>query len=70
MKLWIARNNGKRGCLNLFLSKPTKKLDGSFQASVCDPYCIQLNGKEFPEVTFENSPREYELKLVDNGISD
>ena len=65
MRFWIARNKGKWGNLNLFLTKPTKKLDGTFQMSVCDPYCIQLNGKEFPEVTFENSPREYELKLVE-----
>lgn len=63
MKLWIARNNGKWGCLTLFFRKPTKKLDGSFQASVCDPYSIQLNGNEFPEVTFENSPVEVELKI-------
>ena len=70
MNIWIARNEGKWGCLRLFFSKPTKKLDGSFQASVCDPYCIKLDSNKFPEVTFENSPREYELKLVDNGISD
>lgn len=55
MELWIARNSGKWGCLNLFFSKPTKKLDGSFQASVCEPYYIQLNDNEFPEVTPENS---------------
>lgn len=37
MKFWIARNKGKWGGLNLFLSKPTKKLDGTFQMSVCNP---------------------------------
>lgn len=70
MELWIARNSGKWGCLNLFFSKPTKKLDGSFQASVCEPYYIQLNDNEFPEVTPENSPRKVELKLAEYGISD
>lgn len=65
MTFWIARNNGKWGGLYLYREKPIKKLDGSFQASVCDPYCIQLDRNKFPEVTFENSPREYELKLVE-----
>lgn len=65
MKFWIARNNGKWGGLYLYQKRPIKKMDGSFQASVCDPYCIQLDGNKFPEVTFENSPREYELKLVE-----
>lgn len=64
MELWIARNSGEWGCLNLFFSKPTKKLDGSFQASVCDPYYIQLDGNEFSEVTPENSPRKVEIKLI------
>ena len=64
MELWIARNSGKWGCLNLFFRKPTKKLNGSFEASVCEPYYIQFNDNEFPEVTFENSPQEVELKLV------
>ena len=69
MKFWIARNKGKWGGLYLYRERPIKKLDGSFQPSVCDPYCIQLDSNKFPEVTSENSPREYELKLVDNGIS-
>ena len=64
MKFWIARNKGKWGGLNLFLRKPTKKLDGTFQMSVCDPYYIPLNDNKYPEVTFENSPQEVELKLV------
>ena len=69
MKFWIARNKGKWGGLYLYRERPIKKIGGPFQPSVCDPYCIQLDGNKFPEVTFENSPREYELKLVDNGIS-
>lgn len=65
MTFWIARNKGKWGGLYLYSEKPIKKLDGSFQSFVCDPYCIQLDSSKFPEVTFENSPREYELKLIE-----
>lgn len=63
MTFWIARNKGKWGGLYLYRERPIKKLDGSFQPSVCDPYCIQLNRNEYPEVTPENSPIEFELTI-------
>ena len=58
MKLWIARD--KSGTLALHESEP-----------YC-PYGKWHNGNQewvldqsfFPEVTFENSPREVELKLI------
>jgi hypothetical protein len=58
MKLWIARD--KFGTLALHESKP-----------YC-PYDIWQNSKQkwhldqnlFPEVTFENSPQQVELKLI------
>ena len=58
MKLWIARdkNNG----LYLYLDKPT--CDDDYFYSLHDEMLIphQL----FPEVTFENSPQQVEIKLV------
>ena len=58
MKLWIARD--KDGTLCLYNAKPNKytswfDLDEGSSA---------LNDSLFPEVTFENSPREVELKLL------
>jgi hypothetical protein len=57
MKLWIARS--KEGELTLHHKKPMYR-DGYGWTSVCAIF----NSKEFPEVTFENSPQEVELKLV------
>ena len=61
MKMWIARDFG--GGLYLFPEKPIKLVkyncwDGE------DWYKIDQD--LFPEVTFENSPVEVELKLVNN----
>lgn len=62
MKLWIARD--KDNLLFLYLKKPI--LDEVFEDSWDSPKgCFaELNENEFPEVTFENSPQEVELKLV------
>lgn len=57
MKLWIARSEG--GELTLHSRKPIYH-KGYGWTSVC----TILNSKEFPDVTFENSPREVELKLM------
>jgi hypothetical protein len=57
MKLWIART--ERGLLTMHYEKPTYK-DGFGWNHVC----AILDGKEFPEVTFENSPQRVELKLI------
>lgn len=57
MKLWIARSEG--GELTLHSRKPIYH-KGYGWISVC----TILNSKEFPDVTFENSPKEVELKLV------
>ncbi len=58
MKLWIARD--RDGLIYLYMKKPiiithyfdTKYLIGEIDETL------------FPEVTFENSPQEVELKLV------
>ena len=61
MKFWIVRD--KQGWLQLYLGKPSFKLkhltedwDGTFMG--------YLPKEKFPEVTFENSPQQVELKLI------
>ena len=59
MKMWIARD--KDGSLALFRYKPFKMRYDTF-----DKFCgdiIELDKNLYPEVTFENSPQEVELKL-------
>lgn len=66
MKLWIARD--KDGTLWFFKEYPIKKeklfypttdITGRFT------YYRSMPTDMFPEVTFENSPQEVELKLVE-----
>lgn len=70
MKLWIARGKYEDGSLCLYGKKPklSEEVEGLW---VCSQYdmlvdVIVLPTKYFPEVTFENSPREVELKLIEN----
>lgn len=58
MKLWVARN--KSGTLMLWFNKPVKQGDGWYNN---DGFFI-LDSVQFPEVTFENSPQQVEIKLV------
>jgi hypothetical protein len=62
MKLWIARD--KNGELYLYNTRP-KKLSRFFGYNSGYDSML-LDESLFPEVTFENSPQEVELKLVDN----
>lgn len=65
MKLWIARD--KQGPIGLYYKKPNWRknkpyqvedwFDGTFLGYLDDD-------DEFPEITFENSPQEVEVKLV------
>jgi hypothetical protein len=72
MKLWIARDEG--GWLWLFDKKPVlrdKNVElcqlSWFDMAEDGVYNYRLGGYEiFPEITFENSPKEIELKLVNN----
>lgn len=59
MKLWIARSKG--GELTLHRKKPIYH-EGYGWTSICSV----LNAKEFSDVTFENSPQEVELKLINH----
>ncbi len=74
MKLWIARD--KDGELSLFVCKPIE-IGGNFYVHdgccrinydtsyVKGWYIDGIDQNLFPEVTFENSPQEVELKLVE-----
>lgn len=59
MELWIARD--KSGFVLLFESKPIRKGNGFYSL---EGHYYVLFGGLFPEVTFENSPQEVELKLI------
>ncbi len=62
MKLWIARNQD--GSLALFRRKKPmlfwEENIGQYWAGTS----LWLHPSDFPEVTFENSPQEVEIKLV------
>ena len=66
MKLWIARDKDD----SLFLYGKEPKLSEDIEGSwVCSQYdvlvdVIILPPKMFPEITFENSPQQVELKLI------
>ena len=60
MRLWIARD--LNGLLYLYDNMPEKH--GEFFVSSNGYNEIPLDERLLPEVTFENSPREVELKLV------
>ena len=67
MKMWIARAEGN--VLTLHQSEPKKvRMDSDtkefFWASDIETQSF-LNRNLFPEVTFENSPMEVELKLIE-----
>lgn len=59
MKLWIARD--KDEILYLYTHEP-ELTDDKYFASNGD-YC-NIDNTKFPEVTFENSPQQIEIKLI------
>ena len=62
MKMWIARD--ENGYLFLHRNKPhTVIWCNTTMWTSLD--CWQLHTKDYPEVTFENSPMEVELKLIE-----
>ena len=70
IKLWIARDHD--GGLYLFENKPWLQtqdkmwLDVGFYVDWKDDfmYYKQLDPNLYPEITFENSPQQVELKLI------
>lgn len=68
MKLWIARDSDNE--LFLFESKPVLRGCDETDYLWYEPLdkferCSKLDEFLFPEVTFENSPQEVELKLIE-----
>ena len=63
MKLWIARDKDgdMDGNLHLFSSKP-ERVRSHFVDYYTDKWSINEN--LFPEVTWENSPQQVEIKLI------
>lgn len=64
MKLYVARN--KQGQIGLYYKKPNWRKHALYQTEdwFDGEFACYLDSKEFPEVTFENSPQEVEIKLV------
>lgn len=63
MRFWIARD--KYGDLTLHSCKPTYRMDKYDKTDYWTEGRIgELPTSLFPEVTFENSPKEVELKLL------
>ena len=60
MKFWIARD--EEGALYLYDDVPEKLIKCFIQQGYKE--VKKLSNDLFPEVTFENSPREVEIKLV------
>ena len=66
MKLWIAREqNGKISIHDMEPEIDTFELYGKIVKFWDSPYRTELEFDLFPEVTFENSPREIEIKFVE-----
>lgn len=68
MKLWIARD--KDGTLWLFKEYPIKKETLFYPTEDITgrlTYFRSMLMDMFPEITFENSPQEVELKLINEG---
>lgn len=64
MNMHLARN--KKGELKLFrwIPKYSERLDMWYEEHLEDGYG-NMTDTEYPEVTFENSPMEVELKLIE-----
>ena len=58
--MWVARDED--GILCLYESKPYLDMDNEWDSD--DNDYLVIDESQFPEVTFDNSPQEVELKLV------
>lgn len=69
LKIWIARD--KDGTLGLYKLEPILDLDGeswalNSNAGVMYKEFIEIDKDLFPQVTFENSPQQVEIKFKNN----
>ena len=62
MKLWIARD--KSGELFFYVGEKPYRLGNIFHCEQDSDY-FKLDIELFPEITWENSPQEVELKLIE-----
>ena len=64
MELWIARD--KTGYLSLYAKKPVWRYSNTFKHEdwFDGEFLTLINSKSFPEITYENSPQQVELKLI------
>ena len=60
--VWIARDYD--GDLYVYRKKPLHNGSKTFIATTSQWW--RINKNEYPEITFENSPKEMELNFVDN----
>ena len=70
MKMWISRDlvgigQGLHPQLMLSEQKPILIPERKFGMFFVDGFYVQIPEHYFPEVTFENSPMEVELKLIE-----
>lgn len=68
LKLWIARDLDDD--LRLYFAGKPKRVIKNHQGWWNGKNQKQLDPKLFPEVTWENSPKQVELKLCNDGRSD
>ena len=61
MRLWVARN--KDNTVVLFQSKPILNNNQEWDEILNEDFML-IPEYLFPEITFENSPQEIEIKLV------
>ena len=58
--VWIARD--KTGTLAIFENKPILDIDNAWYCEDCDDDFDIINKEMFPEITFENSPKQLIIK--------
>lgn len=66
MKLWIARD--LNDSLSLFSDEPKLKFINIYKRIWVGDIVAAVKTDLFPEVTFENSPQQVELSIVNNDI--
>lgn len=69
MKLWIARDED--GTLSLYYNRPIREI-GSYDRGVYSKgyfygecTSMYLDKDDFPEITYENSPQQVEVNIID-----
>lgn len=60
LSVWIARD--KNGELYLYKSKPWRCKEDTNGHFDCDEILLPMDSDMYPEITWENSPKEFELK--------